>query len=169
MARSAVMAGVVGLAVAGCDGGPAAEDVCTIDDIAVGRAKGFIDDLAWEPAGVTWTTAGTSIQVNAPPNNGWQLSLVAQTDRDGNAVADEVTAGNFPVHVTLGEGGDGGFATLYPSSGSSLSTGLAEGGHLQILRIDADSGLVGCFSFEAASEDGAVATLSDGQMRATPM
>lgn len=155
--------------LAACSGSPNAEDVCEIDDIAVGRATGFIDDTPWEPAGVTWTTAGTAIQLNAPPNNGWQLSLVAQTDRDGNPVADEVSAGNFPVHVTLAAGGEGGFATLYPSSGSSFNTGLAEGGHLQILRLDADRGLVGCFSFEAASEDGAVATLSDGQVRATPM
>lgn len=155
--------------LAGCTGGPDPGEVCTVDDATItpGRAAATLDGEPWEPVGVTWTYVGDDVQMNAPPSNGWQLSMVARTDRDGVSVREGIEAAAFPVHVALE--GDAGFATLYPSDGASLSTSNTTGGDLQILRLDADNGLVACFSFEAASDEGNVATLEDGQMRANPM
>ena len=131
-----------------CTGRPDPGEVCTVDDAAItpGRGLGTLDGEPWEPAGVTWIYAG------------WQLTLVARTDRDGVAVSEAMAAGDFPVHVALS--GDDGFATLYPSDGDSLTTTNTDVGDLQLLRLDADNGLVACFSFEAASDAGAANSMA---------
>ena len=72
----------------------------------------------------------------------------------------------FPISVTLLEGADGGFATWYPESGSSLTTREAAGGTMEIASANADT-VEACFSFEVGA-DGDTLTVADGALSAIP-
>lgn len=155
--------------LAACDLRPNPEATCTLDDAVMpGHLIGTLDGADWNADEVTWLFAGDSLQINTGTEEGWRLSIVAQTDNDGATVKSVMDAGNYPVHVAFGEGA-GGFVTVYTKFGSSsYSTNNTAGGVFEILRMDEDEGVVGCLSFEAATDEGEVVTLDAGSLRAIP-
>lgn len=88
-------------------------------------AGGLSADVAGAPFDAddaTWRLAGAAIQLNASGADGSSMSVVLQTTTDGADAGDAAA----PFSVDLGDAG-GGFATYYPASGDSLTTGAAGG------------------------------------------
>lgn len=141
--------------------------MCSVDDgVDAGVTVATIDDTTWTSGvGTTWNVAGDGVQLNAPRTDDWMLTVVAQTDHDGNSVASAVSAEDFPIHVTLGTGDDGGFATLYPASGDSYTTTNGGAGELELLRMD-QTVLIGCFSFTAGTDAGDEVSVDAGSIKA---
>lgn len=152
---------IVLLACAGGGGGKIGS--CTVD-LDADAAEATVDGEAWAADGATFTWAGESLQINTTGAD-W-LSIVAQTTGEGETLQAAVDAGNFPISVTVVEGADGGFATWYPESGSSLTTREAAGGTLEIVSADADL-VEACFAFEVGA-DGETLGFEDGQLAAIP-
>jgi hypothetical protein len=145
-------------------------ETCTIEgELGAGRGAGTFAGESWEPSGVSFTWAGASLQFNAPPHDGYSLTVVGMVDKDGATLEAAVAEEAYPIHVTLLDGADGGFATVYPDTGASFSTDLAEGGLLQVLREDADGGFVACFDFVVGNEAGETLVMDNGQIRAMPL
>jgi len=146
---------VFGLCLAGCN-------PCAPEKLSPGQIQAEIDAVAWAGEGATWRMAGSSLQMNSPESDGWALTLVAIRDVEGTSVEEALAAANFPIEVPLSSG-ESGFATLYPSEGSSLVTEETSG-TLEIHGVDGDA-LYACFEFSAASDDRAV-VIADGSVHA---
>jgi hypothetical protein len=134
-----------------CGGGP---DPCHAADLASGSGEAEIDGADWNGTGLTWSPQGSSIQVSGGDGS-FTITLVARTSTDG-VTADEAMAGSFDL-------ADGGFATVYPSSGASYRSAS---GTLDLGGRDGDD-LLGCFAFDASGDDGEVSVTS-GRFRAAP-
>lgn len=150
-----------GLLLCACHSGPDSADVCSVDNVTPGTMAADINDVAWEAPETTWMYTGTSVQVNTGTADGWWVSLVAQTDHDGNTIQSQIDGDLFPIHVTLQGGEGGGFLTLYADGSSdSYSSKNAGGGELELLRYEAGDTIVGCFNADTATDAGDTATLS---------
>ena len=149
------------LLLAACHSAPDSADVCSVNDVTPGTMGAEIDGVAWEAPATTWSYAGESVQVNSGTADGWRVSLVAQTDHDGNTIQSQIEGDHFPIHVTLQGGEGGGFLTLYADGSSeSFSSKNAAGGELELLRYEAGDTIVGCFNTDTATEAGDTATMS---------
>ena len=79
-------------------------DSCS-PEASSGSAQAVIDGEAWSSSGAIWSMAGTSLQITIPEQDGWQLSLVAQTDTSGHDLSTALEEGDFPIEIELlGEG-----------------------------------------------------------------
>lgn len=136
---------------------------CGAEALAAGSAEAGVGGAAWSNDAVTWTWAGSSLQVNSTASEGWLLSLVAQTDLDGQDL-ETAAAGELPIEVDLM---DGGFAVMYPDTGDSYASNKGAGGTLEITAID--DVVQGCFSFEAATAGGEALSVSAGAFHAAAM
>lgn len=141
---------------------------CDASGVESGTADATVDGEEWSAAAATWTLAGSSLQLNTEPAGGWRMSLVAQDTSDGASAEDALAAASFPIAFTVKTGEEGGFATFYPTDGSSFVTNNAEGGELTVSGMDGDE-LMGCFAFEAATDEGDVVTIEAGEIRAVPL
>jgi len=155
------MVGILFLWVLGCgdkDGG------CDASSLAAGSAEATVDGGAWSDDAVTWSWAGSSLQLSSESSDGWLLSLAANLDANGDDLATAVDAGVFPIEIDLL---DGGFGLLYPEGESfSYASNKASGGTLTITSAD-DSVVMGCFDFEAATAEGETIAIEGGLLHAT--
>lgn len=152
-----------------CSKGPDSADVCSVDGVTPGILTGQIDGVDWAAEETVWMYAGESLQINTGTADGWRVSLVAQTDKDGNTIKAQMDAEAYPIHVILQGSEGGGFVTLYADGSSdSYSSTNAAGGELELLRYEAGDTLVGCFNVDTATEAGETATLSGAAFGARP-
>lgn len=127
-----------------------------------GTIEANVGGTAWSSS-ATWQMAGSSLQITAAPAAGWFMSFVAQQTTDGETVGDAFDAGgNFAVELQTGA--EGGFATLYPSSGTSYPSDPI-GGLLRILDHD-DQNVTACFAFTGTNGDGAQVDVKGGSLHA---
>jgi hypothetical protein len=142
-----------------------ATDVCPdLSDHDSGQVTATLDGDGWEATDGEWAWQGSSLQVNTSRFDGWNLTIVAQTTLDGATVQDAVDAAVFPIEVRLRAGTNGGWAIFYPQAGDSYSTTTAEGGTMFLTAHDGGD-LLGCFEFEAATDQDDAIEVLDGAMR----
>ena len=122
----------------------------------------------WIGGTTTWTLAGSSLQINSVSAGGWFVSFVVQAASDGAPIADALDEGAFPIAIRLEPTGDGGWATMYPDTGSSFSTRLGEGGTMTVEAYDGAE-LQACFDFHAMSNDDDDLDVTRGQLRAVAL
>ncbi len=162
-ARALLLTALV-LTLAGCPTDESTEVCPDLSDLDSGQVTATLDGDAWEADDGQWSWQGTSLQVNTSRFDGWSLTMVGQTTIDGATVQDAVDAAAFPVEVRLRAGTNGGWAIVYPHEGDSFSTTSAEGGTLFLDEHDGGD-LLGCFEFEAATEQDEPLEVLDGMMR----
>lgn len=148
------------LALYGCS------DVCRApDDLASGAIEGSVDGAPWAAVDGTWATAGESVQIGHTMADGIMLSIVINAASDTQPVLDLIERDELPFEVVLREGEDGGWATVYrDGETASFHTGNASGGVMSFASKQGDD-LLGCLSFEAATNDGDSMNLDDGLFR----
>lgn len=150
--------------LAACAADVPADASCAVPEtLADGAVEATVDGAGWAST-ATWLWQADGVQLNIATADGWRVTLVAQSAADGATIRDAVDAAAFPVEVALEEGG-GGWAIAYPEDGGSYSTNAGSGA-VTFTALDSDV-LAGCFAFEAAHDDGAVA-FADGAVRALP-
>jgi hypothetical protein len=140
---------------------PSASATCAVEQDA-GTATATVDGEAWTGTGVTWLVS-SGLQLNTVRSGAWSMVLRAATTSDGDAVADAIDAGTFPIVVALA---DDNFATLYPESGDSYAS-QDHSGELVIAEV-VDDELRACFSFTATSEADESVTVEAGTLDALP-
>lgn len=150
------------LVISGC-GGASSEgtgSTCSVAGTDAGTVAATVDGQPWSST-VTWTAAGSSVQLNAPTAGDWWFSMVLQSTVDGVSALEAATDG-LPASFDLG--GSGGWVTLYPAEGASSYTSRDGAGSLTL--VDAEGALGACFAFEAVGDEGSVA-VDDGRLVAT--
>jgi hypothetical protein len=140
-------------------------DICG-DEPASGTSSATIDGAAWSTSEIVLTMAGSSLQVTLPQDEEgmWYFSIVAQKDVTGTGLSDLVYDEEaFPVEVELLTGMEGGWAVAYTGPGNDFGTGnsfstteTTSGGELWLSSVE-ENRLHGCYSFNAASDAGAIA------------
>lgn len=149
---------VVALA-AGCTGGG---DACgfeggtpTTDDIGSGQVSADRDGSPFTATG-TW---------RPPPGGSFtagNLDVIMENDEEGNATADLISEGTFPICVPIGaRAEDSGQANLV--EGGYVSD-ESNGGMFAIL-AEEDGEIVGRFEFTLANTSGETTTFSEGIFR----
>jgi hypothetical protein len=118
-------------------------------NIPAGTISADVGGQGWSST-ATFRAAGSNLQINAEPSDGWFMNFVLQRTIDGALPGDAVAAGVSPFEVDLG---DGGFATLYEDGVGSYSTNDGSG-TLRVVAADASS-VTACFAYTAGG-DGSV-------------
>jgi hypothetical protein len=141
-------------------------DVCKApDQLASGALEGSADGAPWAANDATWSLAGSSVQIGHTMADGLMFSIVINAASDSQPVVDLIDREELPFEVVLREGEDGGWATVYrDGETSSFHTGNAGGGVMSFAAKEGDE-LLGCISFEAATNDGDSMSFDDGLFR----
>ena len=136
----------------GCQQGSASSFVCSFPaDIDSGAGEADVDGDYWFADDVAWTETGSSIQITTGMSEGWRLTVVIQEDAlDDNGLG----------IVELD--GSGGWALMYPESGSSYSSQQGAGSLELVAR---DDNIQACMEFEASGTDGDL-SLENGYLHA---
>lgn len=128
-------------------------------NVPAGMISADVDGASWSST-ATFRGAGSNLQINAEPSDGWFMNFVLQRTIDGALPGDAVAAGVSPFEVDLE---DGGFATLFEDGAGSYSSNDG-GGTLRVVAADASS-VTACFAYTAGG-DGSV-EVSHGALNAT--
>jgi hypothetical protein len=139
------------------------KEACVVGDLdAVATAT--IDGSDWAASGGTWSEAGSAIQVSLESAVDLVVTLRASTDGSGEAVADRVARGDFPILVDLGASyGHGGIQDMRNGLDAFTSTLSGGGGLLTISGLEGDT-LSACFEFVAVNDDGRTMEVGDGKV-----
>lgn len=118
-----------------------------------------VDGVPWSTT-ATWMAAGSSIQVNLAPADGWRMTAVLQRTADGTAAAEAT----LPASFDLAGDDAGGWVLVYPDEGDSYTSQDGASGTLDLVDLDGERG--GCFAFEAVRDDETL-TVDAGSFEAT--
>jgi len=108
-----------------------------------------VDGVPWSTT-ATWMVAGSSVQVNLAPADGWRMTAVLQRTADGTAAAEVA----LPASFDLSGEDAGGWVLVYPDEGDSYTSQDGVAGTLELVDLDGERG--GCFAFEAVGADGTI-------------
>ena len=125
----------------GCTSAEKEEVISCEKTISLGQGEALIDNQEWTTETVVWSESATGIQIILPPNDGYNITLVAQQNTEGTSIAEA----DFPLQVGL-DAQQGGWGILYEDS-DSHSTQDGGTGSLILETQDGDD-LHGCFSFQ---------------------
>lgn len=112
-------------------------------NVEPGSIAADVDGASWAST-ATYRVAGSSLQVNAEPSEGWFMNFVLQTTIDGDAGADAL-AGTGDLEFDLA---DGGFATLYEDGAGSYRS---DTGTVRVLAYGGTS-LTACFAYTTGGD-----------------
>ena len=139
--------------------------------LEAGTASASIDGQPWSSRKATWVSTGDSLQINTMQAGGWWITLVAQRTEEGVSIREAIEAASGDPdareRIPLLDGDAGGFATLYRTEGSSLTT--ADGGGTLWITQANDNEIQGCFEFDAIDREGEQVAVRRGGFRSAPL
>jgi len=139
---------------------------CEVGDLGSDVGQAMIGDSDWAANGGSWSVAGSAVQVSMESASGLTLTLRATSDDGGEAVADRVEAGDFPIVIGLdGSDGHGGVMDLRNGLDAYASNQEGGSGTMTISALSGSDELSACFEFDAVRQsDGRVMEVREGRV-----
>jgi hypothetical protein len=149
----------------GCAAAEDENNPCTVGELDGGAASASVGGTRWVTEG-SWSWTADGVQIVLDEAVGFQMTLKLNTVEGGDTIRDAVDGDAWPAKVSFS--GDSGTASVRENRTNGLASyGTNQpggGGHLWLSAADEQT-LEACFEFDAASDDGSVVDVTDGELR----